>query len=161
MREHEEEDTEWRDVFGSDSEEPSSSAGTPAVSLAEEREEPATTPMSGDQLLESKRKSLQLTEAEQAVVQPAVNRKPPAVKKSSKMAIFKRRTDQCEAEMMATFLQSSPDKEDLVILKEAMHQLKVMRDALVEGTPWAHYPHDILSCQWICWGGCSSFIHAP
>ena len=143
----EDEDTEWQDVFGSDSEEPSSSADTPAIVSAEEEKmepiAPSTPPPDHE---ERKAELVQEVEAKEVVTKPPVKKIPSPAKKprKKKMAVFQQRTEKCEEELTAGFLRTSPDKEDLSALKEAMHRLKGLSDEAVEATPWAHYPHNIL-----------------
>ena len=151
-------------MFGSESEEePSSSAGTPTICLEEERVEPVapSTPLDHE---EEKMELTKEVETEQVVLQPAVEKILSPVKRphKKKMAVFGQRTEEREAELMASFLKTSPDKEDLSMLKEAMDRLKGMSDIAAEGTPWAHYPHNILLSQWEGGkGGQREFTYIP
>ena len=74
------------------------------------------------------------TEMEVEVVKPA----PPRPR-------FKPRPSSSEQDILGGFVEAGLDKEDVQMFKLALSRLKGEGESLVEGLPWAHYPHNILS----------------
>ena len=68
---------------------------------------------------------------------------------------FKRRPSVSDQNILESFIEEGLDKEDVQMFKLALARLKGEGDSLVEGLPWAHYPHNILCYieffkQWSC-----------
>ena len=58
---------------------------------------------------------------------------------------FKPRPSASEQSILEGFVEEGMDREDVQMFKLALARLKGEGDHLVEGLPWAHYPHNILS----------------
>ncbi len=57
---------------------------------------------------------------------------------------FKPRPSTAEQGILEGFVEEGLDREDVKMFKLALARLKGEGNPLVEGLPWAHYPHNIL-----------------
>lgn len=155
----EDEEKEYRDIFGSSEDSEGDEEETqpkPSISEDEEKAKTKETKLSSEQrklsddILRTSVLESGVLEAERLMMEKEnfsriqVDSKPVKPKPAPPRPQFKRRFADVEEEILRKITQRGPDKEDVHMFKLALGKMRDEGNGTVEGVSWAYYPHNIL-----------------